>query len=159
MRLQKTSESKFMKKYLLGLLFCASTTYAMDIMMDCEHLKLVIYNNTPDNCLLVDKQLKHGLINLYSEIPLNIPSGTRAAPIIIEEDFNIITVRTNTDLSLTYRCGETRQITLQSQKAACINGSDTQAQILSASNMDATYDITPGSWWSSRPGEIIWTLY
>ena len=143
-----------MKKYLLGLLLCTSATYALELHWGCEHLKIVISNNTPDSCLLVDKHLKHGVINRSSNIPGEILSGTKTLPIIIDEQIPPPIMRLNpgTELFLTYTCGKTHQITIRSQKDACIFGSNMQAQIISASDMDATYDVTLGDFWSAQPG-------
>jgi len=117
-----------------------------------------IHYNTPETCLLVEKHLKHGKINFYSAIPRTILSGAESIPIIFEDSFSPI--NPGIELSLTYQCGEGRQISIFSQKSGCLSGNDTQAQITATSNMDATYDITSNHFWSDQPASsIYWTLY
>ncbi|MCR9191546.1 MAG: hypothetical protein NXI01_02680 [Gammaproteobacteria bacterium] len=143
-----------MKHYLLGILLCTSTVYA-----ECAHMKITIDNNTPETCLLVENHLKHGKINFYSAIPRTILSGAESFPILLEESLSPI--NPGIELSLTYQCGEGRQISILSQKSGCYSGNSTQAQITATSKMNATYDITSGNFWSPNQvgGSIYWTLY
>ncbi|PJD93605.1 MAG: hypothetical protein CK424_02050 [Legionella sp.] len=148
-----------MKKYTIILLLLGLTS-----MMDanaghrghhpgqaCQYLKIIIKNDTPFHCYMIKRTLKMG--DIYETASFKIPSGTENTAFELSEYNGQI------HMTLTYECNEGRTITFSSTKNACAKSGTITGKKLSTQNMDATFSITPGSYWAGTPGIIHWTFY
>ncbi len=145
------------KNAILGLLSLTSMVLASAMVNArtpghaCEYLLINIKNDTPFNCYVIKRTLKNG--GIQQAYVYKVPSGTTSRAFDLAEGFGGI------NMTLTYECNEGRNITFNSVKPACIKGDMITGTILSTQNMDATFSVTPGSYWAGTPGIINWTFY
>lgn len=146
-----------MKAILVFLAIFVTTADAADISnYACLHLQITIKNNTPNTCYLLTEELTSGSTLLPShDISFRIAPNEEAAPLDI---YSTALNTTPTSIELVYECGEGSYIRLDSQKNACGNNNTVNTTVLYTTNLRATAEKSPASYWYNKPAKITWTI-
>lgn len=146
----------FIHEKMLLIPFCMYPMLGMAADYPCIHLKIKIKNQTQSVCHLTEIKMNFAqiLMNNINDIPLVIPVGEVSDPFTVTEgSFN-----NNLDLYLAYQCGENKTIKLSMEKGLCRKNPVLNAAVVSANNLDATFDAANGLYWDNKPASIVWTL-
>ncbi len=133
---------------MMGLTCAAGATHAMS----CAYLNIILSNTTSNACKLVKEDLKRGSYALFTSAPTYLRADS-SWQIVLQQSFY------GPNLSLTYSCGDDKEITFNSQQDFCfLAAGDVTAQVLDSKNMTAMPNTTPGSYLLGQPGSINWRL-
>jgi len=120
----------------------------------CSVLSILIVNTTPDTCKLVYQNLSHGYVISNSHIPAFIPSNTSAPALELLQGW-----WSGPAITLTYQCGENRQITLYTKQNYCfLEAGNITARTTNTQNMQADSIARMGSWFWGQHGTLSWAL-
>ncbi len=143
-------------KKTLGLSFCilSSIAIAADEPNYCQFLSVMINNRSPLNCELIAKDIKAGQMSSSTQVPGLISSGSSSYPFEMRQLFY------GPDIVLTYKCGEKRKITFESQQDICIFSAGNITGIIhELVGLSAKHQTDQGSMMWNRHGAISWTIY
>ena len=146
-----------MKKLMLSMTVLSASIAAPTLVHadydNCAYLSVVIANNGNEPCYLTESYLKHGSLGYYDPVPEVIYPNTYSQPFEVRQSIF------GPDISLTYQCGQGRQITIESQQNFCLfMGGTITGMAYNNYYMGADYTKSEGSYWG-RHGEITWYLH
>ena len=122
------------------------------IASGCGELDIVIQNHTGSACVLQKSQVNSGY--LISSVPQSIPPNQSSDTITLEQG-----LISGISSAHVYRCGS-ESIELRTNQGYCfMNAADVTGQIYSANSIHVRYIAQNGSWWSSYPGRMTWTIF
>ena len=133
---------------ILGLLSVSTMVFSLG----CENLGITVINASGKDCSLRATEVLYG--SLYrGEAPASIPSGTTGQTFYLQQDFIGAGIR------LDYRCENNVVIFYSGQNYCGVMAGDIGGSTYMGNDLGLRHQETMGSYWSSIPGQIIWTIY
>ena len=128
--------------------------YALPSFADggCGELNIIIQNYTGVACTLQKSHVSSGYLS--SEIPQSIPPNHSSDTITLEQGYF-----SGISSMLAYRCGS-ETIEIRSNQNYCfLQAGQVSGQVYTADSIHVRYIAKNGSWWSSNPGRMTWSLF
>ena len=120
---------------------------------DCGSVSIMVVNDTDTLCRLQTSELRHGYFDLVSIEPAYIPPHSTAPAVVLSQGFR------GSDLTLTYACGEQRQVSLNVRHPyRLFTAGKIVAEVVSSQNIAVEYHIMDGSCLWSEHGSVEWLL-
>lgn len=119
---------------------------------NCGHLNVSVFNKSGHKCTLRSTNLTNGQI-IFGQVPGLIENGEKALSFTIQQTYSA-----GPNIHLEYEC-DNKTISIVSRQDLCVmSAGSVSGDYSSSNNVHAEYVAKIGSWWSSLPGEINWTI-
>ncbi len=120
---------------------------------NCGNLNVSIFNRSGHTCLLRTTTIQNGAI-IFGQAPQLIENGEKTPLFTIQQSYTM-----GPSVQLEYVC-DNKSVSIKSRQNMCIiYAGFVSGDYTSSNNVQASYTAKEGSWWSTLPGEIDWTIY
>ncbi|QMT59403.1 hypothetical protein [Legionella sp. PC997] len=119
---------------------------------NCGTLNVSVFNKSGHTCTLRAMNLINGQI-IIGQAPGIIANGEKAPSFTLQQTYSA-----GPNIRLEYEC-DNKTISIVSRQDLCVMYAGAiSGSYSSSNNVHADFLTTIGSWWSSLPGEIHWTI-
>lgn len=143
-----------MKKTRLALtVWCAAVSHHAFAGSGCGYFNVSLQNYTGTTCVLLSAATHSGAI-VGGIVPQYIANGELTPSFQMQQGYF-----SGPEVRLDYQCGD-RSVTLTSKQNYCFwQAGDVSGDVFTNYAIHVKYIPTNGSYWNSRPGQILWTIF